>query len=569
MLNIFLKYLLIIKDFDGFFNKFYCFSKSFIVNNKFKPKNYFRYKCPKIYSYSQGDFFLENNFNASKIGWTALIVVSLSSFIISLDNTFMNVAITNLVIDLNTTVPFIQIIITVYALTLASLMLLGSKMQDVVGRKNAFISGAVIFGIGTVIAALSINANMLLVGWSVLDGVGAALMTPATASIIIGTYSGDDSAFAMGIRTSIATVGAGLGPLIGGFLTTFFSWRWGFGLELVIIIIILAFSRKLKYFPPSMKLSELDKLGVLLSSLGIFLFVLGILSLNSTNNLKIAPFIIGSGILLLIIFYFREKLGNKRDKRPITDIKLFKNRNFTLGTISRLILNLALAGAVFVLPVFFQQETGYSAFITGLAILPLTLGVLIFSLASSRISKRIEPHYLISIGFFIALASTLYLSYQFNLTTQISNIIPGTLLLGIGLGLALPLTANIILSSVSFDEQPDASGIMSTSASLGTSMGTAIIGVVLILATINGLYSAFDQIYPNQFSKNEINQKFIIYEEKVNTTHEVLKGNENSTLYEIVNTTVRNAMKTVFEFVSIIFLISFIISLFIKPLKRK
>ncbi len=512
---------------------------------------------------------MENKTNASKIGWTVLIIVSLSSFIISLDNTFMNVAISNLVVDLNTTVPFIQIIITVYALTMASLMLLGSKMQDVVGKKRAFISGAIIFGIGSVIAALSINATMLLIGWSILDGVGAALMTPATASIIIGTYSGEKSAFALGFRTSFVSLGAGFGPLIGGFLTTFFSWRWGFGLELVIILIILAFSKKLKYFPPTMNISDLDKIGVFLSSLGIFLFVLGILSLNSTSNMKIAPFIIGSGISLLIIFYFRERLVVKKDMKPIIDIKLFKNRNFTLGTLSRLVLNLALAGGVFVLPVFFQQETGYSAFITGLAILPLTIGVLIVSIASSRIAKRIEPTYLISTGFLIALISTLLLSYQFNLNTHISNIIPFTLLLGIGLGLALPLTANIVLSSVRSDEHTDASGIMSTSASLGTAMGTAIIGVVLILATINGLYSAFDQTYPNQFSHNEINQKFNLYEKKVNTTHEVLEENRNSTLNSIVNETVANAMKTVFEFVSIIFLISFIISLFIKPLKRK
>ena len=167
------------------------------------------------------------------------------------------------------------------------------------------------------------------------------------------------------------------------------------------------------------------------------------------------------------------------------------------------------------------------------------------------------------------MASTFFLSYQFNLNTQISDIIPVTLLLGIGLGVALPLTSDIILSSVSSNKQPDASGIMSTSASLGSSMGTAIIGVVLILATFNGLYAAFDQTYPNQFSKQEINQKFTIYEEKTNTTHQVLKGNGNSTLYTIINKTVRNAMQTVFEFISIIFLISFIISLFIKPLKRK
>jgi EmrB/QacA subfamily drug resistance transporter len=512
---------------------------------------------------------LENKANASKIGWTALIIVSLSSFIISLDNTFMNVAIGNLMVDLNTTLPFIQIIITVYALTMASLMLLGSKMQDIVGRKKVFIIGAVIFGIGTLIAAFSINAIMLLIGWSVLDGLGAAFMTPAAASIIIGTYTGDKSAFAMGVRTALVSVGAGFGPLIGGFLTTFYSWRWGFGLELIIIIIILIFSKKLKDFPSSMKFSELDKLGVLLSSLGIFLFVLGILSLNSSTDTKISLYIIGSGILLLILFYFREKNVISNNIRPIIDFKLFKNRNFTLGTVSRLVLNLALAGAVFVLPAFFHQETGYSAFEIGLSILPLTVGVLIFSILSSRISKRIEPHRLISIGFFIALTSTLYLSYQFNLNTHISNIVPGTFFLGMGLGFALPLTANLILSSVSSDKHSDASGIMSTSASLGTSMGTAIIGVVLILATINGLYSAYDETYHNQFTKQEINQKYIIYKQKTNTTYQVLEERKNSTLNTIVDETIRNAMKTVFEFISVIFLISFIISLFIKPLKRK
>ena len=174
---------------------------------------------------------MENDINSNKIGWMALILVALSSFIIALDSTFMNVAISNLVVDLNTTVSAIQIIITVYALTMASLMLLGGKMQDVVGRKNAFLIGAAIYGIGTTIAALSVNATMLLIGWSILEGIGAALMTPATASIITGTYRGKNRAFAIGIWTAVASIGAAVGPLIGGFLTTFFSWRWGFGLD--------------------------------------------------------------------------------------------------------------------------------------------------------------------------------------------------------------------------------------------------------------------------------------------------------------------------------------------------
>jgi EmrB/QacA subfamily drug resistance transporter len=516
------------------------------------------------------EFFLENNINASKIGWTALILVSLSSFIIALDSTFMNVAITNLVVDLNTSVSAIQIIITVYALTMASLMLLGGKMQDVVGRKKAFLFGAIIYGIGTSIAALSVNATMLLIGWSILEGIGAALMTPATASIITGTYSGKNRAFALGIWTAIASVGAAIGPLIGGFLTTFFSWRWGFGLELIIVIIVLAFSQKLKFFPPSMKLSDIDKLSVVLSSMGIFAVVLAILSLNSLKNLIIAPFIIGIGILLLIIFYFRQKKLLARDKTPLTDIKLFKNRNFTLGNLTRLIMQLALAGAVFVLPVFLQQITGADAFTTGLAILPLTTGLLIFAIASSKLSNCISPHKLISIGFLLALAGSFFLRFQFNLNTQIIDLIPGTLLLGMGLGLALPITGNIVLSSAGPDKQSDASGILSTSANLGSSMGTAIIGIILILGTINGIYMAVDQTFPNEFTKEEIKQNLILYTQKMKTTNiTAIKNNQTSIAYTIVNKTISSAMKAAFDFVSIIFLIGFIISLYIKPLKRK
>ena len=211
-----------------------------------------------------GNILLGNNQDMVKIGWTALIAVSLSSFIISLDSTFMNVAISNLVVDLNTTLSSVQLIIAVYALTMASLMLLGAKLQEVIGRKNTFIAGAFIFGIGTFIATLSINSLMLLIGWSILEGAGAALMLPATASIITGTYSGKNRAFALGIWTAIGGIASATGPLIGGILTTFISWRLGFGIEFIIILLILALSKNLKYFPPSMRFSQLDKLGVLL-----------------------------------------------------------------------------------------------------------------------------------------------------------------------------------------------------------------------------------------------------------------------------------------------------------------
>lgn len=513
---------------------------------------------------------MENNVIDFKMGWTALILVTLSSFIISLDSTFMNVAISNLVLDLNTTVSYIQIIITVYALTMASLMLLGGKMQDVMGRKRAFLLGAVIYGVGTTVAALSVNAQMLLLGWSILEGVGAALMTPATASIITGTYTGKSRAFAMGIWTAVASIGAAIGPLFGGFLTTFLSWRWGFGIELIIVLIILLFSRELKPFPPSMKLKELDKTSIILSTMGILVFVLGILTLNTRGGWKSAVIMMGVGIFLLTFFFFRERSLIKRGFKPLTDIRLFKNRNFALGNLTRLIMQLALAGTVFVIPIFLQEVTGLNAFTTGLASLPLTMGLFVVAIASSKITSRIAPHHVVSLGFLLSLMGSFLLSFQFDLNTTVWNLVPGSLLLGVGLGLAFPVTSNIVLSSADDTKQSDASGILSTCSSLGSSMGTAIIGLVLILGVINGLYSAVDQTFPNEFTKEQIKENLTHYTETFKHTNLTgLKENEKSKAFKVVNITISKEMQATFDFISLIFLIGLISSLFIKPLKQK
>ena len=169
------------------------------------------------------------------VGWFPLIVVTLAGFIITIDISFLNVAITTIVHDLNTTYVTIQSIIVVYALVLASLTLFSGELQKVLGRKRTFLIGAGIFGVGNLIAALSLNSNMLLLGWSILEGIGGALMWVSMYSIIIGTYSGKRRAIGLGLVASIASAGLVVGPFIGGFLTTFFSWRYAFGLEFIVI----------------------------------------------------------------------------------------------------------------------------------------------------------------------------------------------------------------------------------------------------------------------------------------------------------------------------------------------
>ena len=189
-------------------------------------------------------------------GWLPLIIVTLSIFTIVIDKTFLNVAISSLIRDLHTNIGTIQIIIATYSLIMASLMLIGGRLQNILGRKRTFLTGAGIYGVGTVVAALSINSTMLLLGWSILEGVGAALMMPATTSIISGSYDGERRAFALGITSSMASGAGTIGPIIGGFLTTYYSWRYAFGMELIIIIVIVLFSREISTFPPTLKWAD-------------------------------------------------------------------------------------------------------------------------------------------------------------------------------------------------------------------------------------------------------------------------------------------------------------------------
>jgi EmrB/QacA subfamily drug resistance transporter len=504
-----------------------------------------------------------------KIGWITLFVVSLSAFVIALDTTFMNVAITTLVKDLDTTVGTIQAIIAVYALTMASLMLIGGKLQDVMGKKRAFLIGAIIYGIGTSIAALSVNAFMLLIGWSILEGIGAALMTPATASIITGTYHNKDRTFALAIWSAMAGVAAAIGPLFGGFLTTFFSWRLGFGLELVIIIAILLYSGRIKSFKPIMNRSDIDIMGALLSSGGIILLVLGILLLNSFTTWGYSPYLMGAGILVLITFYFFEKRRMRQDKIPLFDVHLLKNRNFSLGTSTRLLMNLGLAGTIFVLPVFLQAVTGADAFTTGLILMPLTVGLLIFSIVASKISGRLSHRTIISLGFLVALMGSVYLRYQFNLNTQLIDLVPGMFCLGVGLGLSIPLTADVVLTSAGDAKQADASGFLTTGANLGSSMGTAVIGVILILGAISGTYTAVDQLYPDQMTNQQIKDDMTNYFEKLKTTNLQEFKNQTSKASQLVNSTITTSMRWAMDGVSIFMMIGLILSLLLRPIKTK
>ena len=496
-------------------------------------------------------------------GWLTLIIVTLSIFTIVIDKTFLNVAISSLIIDLHTNIATIQIIIATYALVMASLMLIGGRLQDILGRKRTFLTGAGIYGVGTVVAALSINSTMLLIGWSILEGIGAALMMPASTSIISGSYKGEKRAFALGITSSMASGAGTLGPIIGGFLTTYYSWRYAFGLELVIIMMIVLFSREISSFPPTMKWTDLNVLGAINSASGIFLFVIGILLLNNPNNWNIAPYPIIIGFILLIIFYFYQKNRMNNDNEPLVDVSLFNNRSFTLANIVRLLMNFTIGGVLFMIPVYVQSVLGADPLTTGLTLIPMSVAIFILSTAAGKLSTRIQPRYILALGCMASMAGSVYLSLIFNPNTTILDMVPGIFLLGVGMGIVFPHSANVIFSVARPDQQPDASGIMNTGINLGSSLGTAVLGVILII----GSFSSMGIVFNNHTTSSS--------EEQIIGINQFLGTIEpNNPRYfnekQIMASPQKvETMKFAFNIITIILVIGFLSSLLIPPQKQK
>lgn len=496
----------------------------------------------------------------SNTSWIPLILVAMASFIITLDSTFMNVSISQLVIDLNTKLSIIQMIICFYTLITASLMLVGSKLQDIIGKKKIFLIGALIYGIGALIASLSQNAATLFFGWSLLEGVGGALMTPATISIISGTYIDEKRTIALAISSAIAGIAAAIGPLFGGVVTTFLSWRFGFVLELLIIILIFLFSSKIKHFEPQQSKKDFDRIGTILCVSGLICLVLGILYLK--EDVLVTGILIGISAILLISFGIYET----KQTNPLVDISLLKDHNLKRGMGIRLITNLSLAGALFAVSVFLQSVLHLSAFKTGLTLLPATIGLLITSILAPKLAMRFNHKIIMIIGFIIAIGSTFLLKYQFGLNTRFIDLAPGLTVLGLGLGLVLSLGVDISLNSIESKKESTASGLITTSQTLGTSMGTAIIGCILLIGAISGINDAINTYAPDLDEKVISNHSGEHLEKlgHVNTTQ--LKQ-EHSLTEKIVNTILKDAMKLVMDVTAILLGIGLCITLTLKDKK--
>ena len=496
--------------------------------------------------------------------WVPLIIVALASFIIALDATFMNVSISQVVADLNNTdVSTIQMIMSFYTLITAAFMLLSAKLQDIVGKKKLFLIGTALYGVGTFTAAISSSATMLFIGWSVIEGIAGALMMPATVSIISGTYSGEKRTVALAIVGVMGAIAAAIGPLFGGVMTTFLSWRYGFACELIIVFIILLMQSKIPNFVPTESKSDLDITGALISFVGLVLLVLGILSLSKDITTSVATIILG--LIALVCFALFEIRRKRNGKVPLLDMALFKDRNLRVGSIILLLSYLAMGGALFAVSLFLQSVLELNAFNTGLTTLPLTMGLLIFAVLAPSLTGKMKHKTIMAIGCIMSIAGCMLLSYQFRLDTSTLDLIPGLFVMGAGLGFLMALCTDISLVNISKESQNNASGVNTTSQTLGESLGTAVIGIILILGVFGGISHAVD-IYAPEYSGNEtFHQEAYDYFQKVGSINEI---KENATIEDIVNIIIQDTMAFVMQVTAIIMGIVFILTLRLQDKKN-
>ncbi len=498
--------------------------------------------------------------------WIPLILISLAAFIITLDTTFMNVAISQLVSDLNTTISTIQLIISFYTLITASLMLIGSKLQDIIGKKKVFLIGAGIYGLGALLASLSQNSLMLFIGWSLLEGIGGSLMTPATISIASQTYHEDKRTFALAIISAMAGIAAAIGPLFGGVVTTFLTWRYGFIIELLIIILIFVFSGKIENFQPTLTMKDFDITGSILLVFGLVTLVLGILLVE--DNIIITAGLVLISLFILLVFATYEMKRKEQGAVPILDINILQVRNLTIGTIIRLITSIAMGGSLFAISLFLQSVLQLDAFSTGLNLLPATMGMLIASIIAPKLIGKLTHKIVMAIGFLISIIAVSILSTQFGVNTSFESIAPGMFLFGFGLGFVLSLGMDIALAGTEDKNQNSASGLLSTGQTLGTSMGTAIIGCILIVGATWGLHDAVNTYAPEQVSNEQFHAESQEYLQKmghINVTE--LKG-DTSVKEQAVNTVLTDTMKLVFAVTSALLALGLILTFTLDDAKQ-
>ncbi len=431
-----------------------------------------------------------------------LLTLSSAQFLMTLDSSVMNVSIAQVAKDVDTTVTGVQTAITLYTLVMATLMITGGKIGSMIGRRRAFAIGCVIYGAGSFTTALAPNLAVLIVGWSFLEGVGAALIMPAIVALVASNFAAPERPRAYGLVASAGAIAVAAGPLIGGACTTYLTWRVVFAGEVLIVAVILVLSRKI-LDAPSEGSTSLDLVGVVLSATGLGLAVFGVLRSGewgwvlakpdapSLLGISFTVWLILAGLVILRVFFWWEQRMSAAGREPLVDLSMLRNPRLVGGLTMFFFQFLIQAGLFFIVPLFLSVALGLSAVETGARLLPLSVTLLVAAVGVPKIWPRASPRLVVNWGLAALLAGIVSLIAALEAGAGPEIVTVPLLFAGLGVGALASQLGAVTVSSVPDEQSGEVGGLQNTATNLGASLGTALAGSVLIGALtasfINGV----------------------------------------------------------------------------------
>jgi len=408
-----------------------------------------------------------------------LIPLALAQFICSFAGSNMNVMINDIKDDLHTTVQGVQVCITLFLLVMAALMIPCGKLTDRWGRKRCFTMGLWIYGVGAVLSAVSPGLGVLILGNSIFEGVGTALLIPPVYILVTILFHDMKSrARAFGVVSGMGGIGAATGPLIGGAITTAISWRAAFVFQALIILIIIWLARNIHDPLPADPTRPFDTVGAVLSAVGLVVLVGGIMAAD--QSLVLMAVLIVAGALILTGFFAWVRSRERAGKEALLSSRLFRNRTSNRALVTQNVQWAVLLGTAFVVSAYLQVVRHYDAIQTGVIFTAATVGILLSSLAAGPLARKFRQRSLIIVGFVVTIIGIVVLLVQVRGHPGAWYFAPGLFLIGVGVGVMLTPSVNVVQSAFPENLQGEISGLSRSVSNLGSSFGTALAGTILV-----------------------------------------------------------------------------------------
>ncbi|MFE7097438.1 MFS transporter [Streptomyces erythrochromogenes] len=433
-----------------------------------------------------------------------LMTLAAGQFLMALDSSVMNVSIATVADDIGTTVTGIQGAITAYTLVMAMLMIPGGKVGALIGRKRAFLIGCVIYGCGSLVTSLSPNLTVLMIGWSFLEGVGAALILPAIVALVAGNFPVERRPAAYGLVAAAGAIAIALGPLIGGIATTYFSWRWVFAGEVLGVIGILVLARPIVDAVGEER-PRIDLLGVVLSALGLGIFVYGVLRSDEWGwfrpkpgapvwlGISLTVWCILAGLFLIWLFLRWEARLVERRRDPLVDPAMLQNRQLAGGLTMFFFQYLVMMGVFFVVPLYLSVALGLSALSTGARLLPLSVTLLAAATLIPRFLPHVSPRRVVRLGTLAMLVGAVVLMAALDVDAGAEVVTVPLLLIGFGMGALASQLGAVTVSAVPQAQSAEVGGVQNAVTNLGSSIGTALAGSIMIATLTTSFLTSVEQ----------------------------------------------------------------------------